>query len=67
MEEELWHSPRCPTWIVLDTPVHDGEECGMFSDSGIIDMTKNMCADTIVPLKSYAIHQAGFPGLFNNF
>ena len=46
MEEELLYSPilpGIPSWIIPDTTVRkacsSGEECGMFSDSGIIDLT----------------------------
>ena len=49
--EELLYSPRLsgsPTWIVPGTSVckaySGGEECGMFSDSGIIDLTKDIGA-----------------------
>ena len=51
MEEELLYLPRLPsslTWISPDTPVHkvcsSGEECGIFSDSGVIDLTKEIRA-----------------------
>ena len=51
--------------------IPSGEEWSMFSNPGVINLTKNIHAmihwpPTIVPLESYMICQAGFPSLFNN-
>ena len=50
-EEELLYSPRLlgsPVWIVPETQVckacSSGEECGIFSNSGVLDLTKDIRA-----------------------